>query len=313
MDKAIRQIKYSEIFSSFQGEGTYCGKPSLWVRLWSCNFECKGFSQKDINDPSTWTLPYLDADVKKITKLEDLPVFHTGCDSSYSWAKKFGHLAHSNTAPEIAEKLIELNKTMYNPTGHFVHEGSQQESHLVFTGGEPMMNQRGIVDIVESLAELKTAPVKITIETNGTRPMKDFFQTFLEERFYRYQVVGGMMDQSRAANELFWSVSPKLHASGEKWDDAIKPDVVAKYAYESSHGQLKYVVDGSTRTWGEVDRATKMFREEGVDWPVWIMPVGADVEMQNEHAAEITRETIARGYNVCIRAHLYLLGNGMGT
>jgi len=314
MDKATRQIKYSEIFgNTIQGEGQYCGVPSVWVRFFGCNFECKGFGQKNLNDPTTWDLPYLDFDVKTIKTLKELPVWHTGCDSSYSFAKKFSKLAKSGTAMEIANELIELNKSPYNSSGSFVHERSGQESHLVFTGGEPMMNQQGIVDIIESLAELKKAPSKITIETNGTREVKDYLTTFLQERFYRYTSVGGMMDPARESNELFWSVSPKLRSSGEKWEDAIKPEVVAKYDSLSPHGQLKFVVDGSERTWGEVERAVKLYREEGIDWKVWIMPVGADIEMQDEHAALIAREAVARGYNVAVRAHVYLFKNTIGT
>lgn len=315
MDKAIRKIKYSEIFSeTVQGEAHHCGKPTIWIRLWGCPFECQGFGQKNLDDPTTWDLPYQTFDISNITKLEELPVWHTGCDSSYSFSKKFSKLATSETAAEIAIKLIESNKNQFNLNGTFLHPRSGQETHMAFTGGEPMMNQQGIVDIMEAMHSMnKNSPVNVTVETNGTRPVKDYFKDFIEERFYRYENVGGMMTPEREASEWFWSVSPKLRTSGEKWEDAIKPDVVASYAALSSKGQLKFVVDGDDRTWYEVEKATKLFREAGVDFPVWIMPVGADLEMQQEHAAKIARESIARGYNVAARVHIYLFGNLIGT
>ena len=94
MDAKIRKIRYSEIFSSIQGEGKYCGTPTVWLRFHGCNLKCEGFGQKNLDDRSTWELPYLDFDVSTIKRLEDLPVWHTGCDSSYSFAKKFMKLIY---------------------------------------------------------------------------------------------------------------------------------------------------------------------------------------------------------------------------
>ena len=314
MAEHVRKIRYSEIFQSFQGEGHYTGVPTLWLRFWGCNLECKGFGQKNVSDPSTWELPYENFDIKTIQKLEDLPVWHTGCDSSYSWSKKYIKLAHFETADEIADRLIELNKNQYNPTGKFMHERSGQETHMAFTGGEPMMNQQGIVDVMEAMyARDKNAPVKVTIETNGTQEIKDNFRAFMQDRFYRYSNVEGMMENDRGASELFWSVSPKLRASGEKWEDAIKPEVIESYSNLSPYGQLKFVVDGDERTWFEVEKAVKLFRDLGVEWPVWIMPVGSDLEMQNANAEAVAREAIARGYNVSGRLHVYIFGNKIGT
>jgi 7-carboxy-7-deazaguanine synthase len=323
-------IRYSEIFGgnggtqtssqyqnngTFQGEGKYTGHPTAWVRFFACNFTCDAFGQKNIGDPSTWELPRKDFDTSLIKTIEELPVFHTGCDSAYSYASKFLKFAHKNTAKEIAQKLIDLNKSPYNPSGSFEHERSKQETHMAFTGGEPMMNQRAIVDIMEEMHALnKNSPVKVTVETNGTQELKDDFKTFLSKRFYRYENVGGMMSADRAASsEWFWSISPKIRTSGEKWEDAIKPEVVASYAEISPYGQLKFVVDNDPLTWYEVEEAVKLYREAGCNFPVYIMPVGADVEMQESHQAIIARECVARGYIFCARVHTLVLGNGIGT
>jgi len=310
--KKEKMIRYSELFGkTFQGEGFKTGHPTVWIRLWGCPFECRGFGQENLDDPSTWEVPAESFDTNLIKVIEELPVWHRGCDSSYSFSKKFMKFAHKNTATEIAQKLIDLNKTPHNVNGLFEHPLSKQEIHMAFTGGEPMMNQRAIVDIMEAMHAMnKNSPVQVTVETNGTQPLTEDFKTFLEERFLRYENVGGMMQTTRAASsEWFWSISPKLRTSGEKWEDAIKPEVVAGYAALSEHGQLKYVVDNDERTWYEVERATKLFREAGCNFPVTIMPVGADLEMQNENAADIAREAIARGYHVSARVHTYVFGN----
>ena len=79
---------YSEIFYSIQGEGKYTGVPTAWLRFFLCNLQCDGFGQVNPKDPSTWELPYQDINVDDYNSMEELPVFTTGCDSSYSWANQ---------------------------------------------------------------------------------------------------------------------------------------------------------------------------------------------------------------------------------
>jgi len=109
--------------------------------------------------------------------------------------------------------------------------------------------------------------------------------------------------------KLFWSCSPKLRSSGEKQSKTIKPDVLAGYNLISNQGQLKYVVDGTEECWGEVAEVTKRYRDVGIEWPVFIMPVGALKESQEEIQKEITIQAIERGYNVAIRIHVFIFGN----
>jgi len=48
----MNKLRYSEMFYSLQGEGRYVGVPSLFLRLFGCNFECRGFGQD--RDRSKW-------------------------------------------------------------------------------------------------------------------------------------------------------------------------------------------------------------------------------------------------------------------
>lgn len=292
----MKKFRYSEIFRSIQGEGHYTGIPTLWYRAWGCNFECKGFGSDDPQNVKLEDLPYMQVDVSQITKMEDLPVFSHGCDSSYSWSKQFGHLAHHEDAETIANKLLDML-----PGRTWKHPQSGQQFHMAFTGGEPMMSQTAIVDIMGEWMALREWPDYVTIETNGTQKLRPTFVEFFEEYL------------QLAGEELFWSVSPKLSASGEKWEKAIRPDVVKGYNRLSSAGQLKYVVDGTQAVWDEVERATETYRSCGIEWPVWIMPVGALKESQEEVAGEIADQAIERGYNVAARVHCFLFGNKLGT
>ena len=96
---------YSEIFRSIQGEGHYTGVPTAWIRFFGCNLECSGFGQENPKDPSTYVLPYEKIDTTNITSVEELPVFKYGCDSSYSWSKKFAKIQKKGTPEEVAEKI----------------------------------------------------------------------------------------------------------------------------------------------------------------------------------------------------------------
>jgi len=100
--------KYSETFFSAQGEGQYIGVPSLWIRFFLCNLQCNGFGQQDPTNPDTYDLPYERIDLTDITRVEDLPVFDKGCDSSYTWAKKFRHLMKDKETTEIVDELEAL-------------------------------------------------------------------------------------------------------------------------------------------------------------------------------------------------------------
>jgi len=301
---------YSEIFRSIQGEGVYTGVPTVWLRMFGCNLNCNGFGQKDPTDPSTYVLPYQEIDLKDITVPEQLPVFPYGCDSSYSWSKRFAKLQRKGTPEEVASELHQL---MYD-----------NKTHIAFTGGEPMMKaaQKNIVQVITEIKELfktehgfygptwKNNITNITFETNGTRKIIDELYTTI------------LHDSISQETEYFFSVSPKIWStSGEK--DRICPDIVKGYQdacgmfdqYQGSkdpQGQLKFVCNGTDQSWDEIEDAVASFRHSGVMYPIWIMPVGATEESQDDIAPMIAEQTMDRGYNVSARVHCYIWGNEIG-
>lgn len=308
--------KYSEIFYSFQGEGNYTGKSTAWIRFFLCNMSCDGFGQTDPTDPSTYQLPYQTVDISSIKRVEDLPVFEFGCDSSYTWSKKYAHLAKDHSALEITQRIADTMKHPSNPEGLFRHPVSLQENHMAFTGGEPMLkkSQLAIADIMWQFYDNNNTPRNITVETNGTQKLTPKLIETIEWHATSSEF-RGMVDDSRGDTEWFWSCSPKLFStSGEKAKKALKPDVVAQYADVSNHGQLKYVITGTDQSWDEVEQATADFRAAGVDWPVYIMPVGATLEEQSESwIAKCAVEAMKRGYYFSGRLHCYVFGNKIGT
>lgn len=319
----MKQYAYSEVFNSIQGEGHYTGVPTAWIRFHLCNLECNGFGQDNPTQPDTYDLPYKNVDISAIDKVEDLPVFEKGCDSSYTWAKQYRHLMKKGTVEELADSIRDTMRTDSNPEGFFQHPVSKQTSHLCFTGGEPLMphGQQAIVGIVDTFKRqagpdthwgtpsCSNSPKSITIETNGTKPLsKEFVEYF------------GNRGSFSGDTELFFSVSPKLWTvAGEQPKKAIKPEVVKGYWDLVSNknpmgsGQLKFVVGPKQEQWDEMESVIAEFREAGIDWPVWVMPVGATVEEQEIGAGIVAKKAFERGYNVAARVHTYLFGNAIGT
>ena len=295
-----KKYYYSEIFHSIQGEGHYTGVPTAWIRFFLCNLQCNGFGQIDPSDPSTYELPFETYDVSQVKRVEDLPGWDKGCDSSYTWAKKYKHLMGQETPQVLANKIVDVLKNENNPEGKFLHPVSKQHQHLCITGGEPLMptGQEATIGIYRELQKQDNLPSSMTFETNGTQMLKPNFIDWVKE----------------IDTEIFFSCSPKLFTvSGEESKKAIKPEVVAEYRKLSSKGQLKFVVGDKDREWNEMEEALEKFRSAGVDWPVWIMPVGAREEEQSATAGEVAQKAFRRGYNVAARVHVYLFGNAIGT
>lgn len=294
-----KEYYYSEIFHSVQGEGKYTGHPTAWLRFYLCNLQCNGFGQKDPTDITTYILPYEKIKVADYDSMEDLPVFEFGCDSSYSWAKKFKSLQRKGTVEQIAMNIRDSMKCEWNPQGLF--NFNQTHQHMCFTGGEPLMSHAQVasVGVMREFTQQEDVPHSVTYETNGTQKLLGEFKTFYTEDY---------------EHELFFSVSPKLWSvAGEKRDRAIKPEVIAGYHEVSKAGQLKFVINGSNQAWDELEEVIELIREQGVQYPVTIMPVGATVEGQKLVDGDVAEQAFKRGYNVSARVHTYLWGNVIGV
>ena len=297
-----KKIKYSEIFYSFQGEGFHCGAPTVWLRTFGCNLECNGFGQDYPTRPHTWDLPFKTFDITPIQDLASLPVWDKGCDSSYSWSNKYKHLSPKADVSEIADKLIDLL-----PSNKFDRRDS---IHLAITGGEPMLWQDSIIELIDEFIDRGNYPTNITIETNGTIELSPELKSKI--RFWAEEL----------GIDWFWSVSPKLYnVSGEK--DAVNFEVINGYFSALAWGQIKFVLNNSDAAWAEVDEKADVLYSDSylggmthcAGVPIFVMPVGATVESQtgtvNSDLGKIADKAIARGWRVSGRVHANIYGNAI--
>lgn len=285
MDK----FKVSEIFYSAQGEGRFIGVPSVFFRTFGCNFKCPGFGLA--TGEKTTEPDEIGQRVHLYKTFNDLPLATSGCDSYASWHPAFKHLSPSYSVDEAVESMLALT-----PNNHWTQTNGN-DVHLVITGGEPLLGWQSLYP--ELLTHKRMQDLRnLTFETNGTQHLHSEFKYFLKDNYH-------IMREG-----ITFSVSPKLSASGEAWEDAIKPDVVKEYQ-QVGFTYLKFVID-KAKDFEEVDEAVNEYRQAGVVGPVYVMPVGGTDKAYFENTKHIADEALARGYRYSPRLHVDIWNNGWG-
>jgi organic radical activating enzyme len=227
-------------------------------------------------------------DAESFTEYKSLPLVSTGCDSYASWDPRFKHLSPVLTTDSLADSMCDL----------LPHKRWMDE-HLVITGGEPLLGwQRAYPDLLshDKMKMLK----ELTFETNGTQMLSTEFYQYLSD-----------WKRMREKNALTFSVSPKLSISGEKWEEAICPDVIRQYQ-DVGFVYLKFVI-ATEEDAIEADKAVKEFRAGGFRGPVYLMPCGGVESIYNMNARRVADEACKRGWRYSDRLQVPLFKNEWGT
>lgn len=293
------KLRYSEAFYSVQGEGRFVGVPSIFLRVFGCNFECAGFGQPRGNLIATDEMPYYtDPRANKdhpnaYKEISELPVTPIGCDSSASWAMTYKHLQMTKTVDEVINHIISLL-----PNGTFTGQHGE-DIHLVITGGEPLLGWQRVWP--ELINNCKAVGLKnVTFETNGSQKVQEQLVDY-------FNTVGDDV-------HVTWSTSPKLSLSGEKTDDALIPDcLLSMNKVINSFLYTKFVVRDMT-DFEEVDMFVDSYKESGVNLDsIFCMPEGATLEQQTLTEKNVVDACMETGYKFSPRLHITLFGNAWGT
>ena len=284
----MSKLKIAELFYSIQGEGRYMGVPSVFLRTFGCNFKCAGFgmprgevSHEATDIAATHTM------IESFMKYEDLPLVSTGCDSYASWMPEFKDLSPMLTSEAIVDRIMEIL-----PQDHW------KDEHLVITGGEPLLGwQRAYPDLLNNpkMRDLK----EITFETNGTQKLTPEFKSWLAKW------------NSEVGKELTFSVSAKLPCSGEKWEDAIKPEIVCEYE-EVGTAYLKFVI-ATEQDFADAECAIGAYRAAGFKGHVYLMPVGGVESVYALNNRTVADLAMKNGLRYSDRLQVPLFKNEWGT
>ena len=277
----MSKIKVAELFYSVQGEGRYMGVPSIFLRTFGCNLKCESFGMPKGEKSDE----YLKVNPDNYKFYKDLPLVSTGCDSYASWDPRFKHLSPVLDTEAIANAIVEM-----------LPHKKWKEEHLVITGGEPLLGwQRAYPDLLSH--RLMLSLKEVTFETNGTQELTKEFAKFLTNSF--------------TYDEITFSVSPKLSVSGEKWEDAIKPDVVREYE-KIGYTYLKFVV-ATDEDAKEAEKAVHAYQNVGFTGPVYLMPVGGVESVYHMNNRKVAELALQNGWRYSDRLQVPLFRNAWGT
>jgi len=231
------------IFPTLQGEGPSTGRPSTFVRLSGCNLHC------------AW------------------------CDTPHTWNFQGTPFEH-RSAPKF-EREHEVLQLQEDDVAERIRAFAPRA--VVFTGGEPLTQQRALATLVERLGPDFVADV----ETNGTlaprEPLASRITTFV--------------------------VSPKLANSGMDEGLRVKPDVLRAFA-ATGRAWFKWVVASES----DVHEVADLVQRLGLpDDRQVLMPEGTTSQTLRERSPQVAAWCLERGWRFSDRLHVHLYGGGRGV
>jgi len=187
-----------------------------------------------------------------------------GCDTKY----------HIEGHQIEIEKVIEMIKGIIPPN-----------KFVVFTGGEPLLQQEAIVEILKGIEYY--ANWKFEIETNGSIDPKELL-SFLRGTGF----------------DVNFSISPKLKSFNDQ------PYVFQKGCNSWRKCILKFVVTSEE----DIKEVKKLQAASGVfDKNIYLMPEGATKKEQEEKMKKVVELAVKYGYKFCPRIHILIWDNQKGV
>ena len=191
------------------------------------------------------------------------------CDTKYTW--DWQNFDYQTEVVELGGDEIERRIRAFDC------------SHVVITGGEPMLQQSGLEPIVESLA---AEGYSFEVETNGTVVPSP-----------------GML---RHIGQ--WNVSPKLGTSGNASEGRQIPLALQAFA-RLPEAYFKFVVTGES----DVDEVCALrARYEIPPDRVVLMPEGRTAEALQKKDSWLPEACLKHGFRFTTRLHILLWGDERG-
>lgn len=195
------------------------------------------------------------------------------CDTPYTWdwTGRNGH----RFRPSDERQLL-------TPLAVFRALQERTNEMLVVSGGEPLLQQQGLVPLLRRCYD---EGWRVEVETAGT--------------------ISPVPSISECVTQF--NVSPKLTNSGNSAIARIRDDAILQLK-TSGKAVWKFVVVGVDDL-AEVDEFVARFDLS----PVYIMPEGTDHKVINKRAKSLAHEVLARRWRLTLRLHLLLWENQRGV
>jgi len=193
----------------------------------------------------------------------------TWCDTKYTWDFNNYRYEDEVRTRSVADVLAEVARA--------------EPRRLVVTGGEPLLQQRGLAELLPSLAP----DYVVEVETNGTlEPAPELVRR---------------VDQ--------WNVSPKLSKSGNRAGLRLRAHVLRAFV-ATKRAWLKLVVAD------EADVAEAQALIDDLAWPkerALLMPQASTREELSARMPFVSAASLARGLGVSPRLHVERWGGRRGV
>jgi 7-carboxy-7-deazaguanine synthase len=238
-----------EIFYSIQGEGKSIGKPAIFIRLSLCNLHC------------IW------------------------CDTDYTWNWKNTPFPHVKDNQKGYSKYNKEDWIVDLSIEHIVEELKTHPcKRVILTGGEPLMQQKELIDLAK---QLKRFNYTIEVETNGTYiPIKE-----LDQYIDQYNVSAKLENSNN---------SKRLREKAEAYN----------YFNANSKATFKFVID-TPLDLEEVESLTTKYNISADK--VYLMPQGTSDEQLKSKQQWLIEACKSSGYNYTDRLHILVYGDKRGV
>ena len=240
------KLAISEVFYSIQGEGKTVGIPSVFVRLGGCNLMCGGMGTQ------------FDGELHNGAEFR--------CDTVEVWMNA--------TSKEIEDVLTDE-----------CYDAIENGAHIILTGGEPMMQQKGLEAFMEYVYNEINENAFFEVETNGTIIPNEYLLFNID----------------------LWNCSPKLSNSGNEISMTYKPDVIKEL---NKHNTIFKFVVNSDKEWNEI----KNFYMDLIDkQKVYLMPAGENQDLLNDNKEFVVQLAIKNYLNFTTRLHIDIWNKKTGV
>lgn len=190
------------------------------------------------------------------------------CDTRYTW--DWSQFDKAKETIEVSEDAV---------LARVLELAGTTTRNVVITGGEPLLQQHHLVELIAALRE---RGFDVEIETNGA----------IEPEAGLHDLV------SR------WNVSPKLENSGNKKSARLRSGPLTWFA-AARNASFKFVVAAQS----DLDEVQEIVKQFGIpNGRVILMPEGQDPKTITARGAWLAELAASRGYRFSTRLHVLLWG-----